>query len=123
MKILIADTTLLDDKLYSKQSHKTQPLPEAAHHLLGLNKPKLYPSSSTHVHSNWSRTATSVFKPQDTLVVLNKVDLVKSVELEGLGGDMLRGRCGGADVCVMSCKTGDGVDMFMKSLENMLRMM
>ena len=82
--------------------------------------------SHSPTQDSWSIGATDIFKSQDTLIVLNKVDLValeeggvpKSFDAEGL-----HRRCGGAEVCVMSCKTGEGVELFMKCLEKKLKIM
>lgn len=69
--------------------------------------------------------ATRVFKPDDTLVVLNKTDLLE--ERGHVWGDVdvgvFRERCEGARVCAMSCKTGDGVGVFMEELGELLKMM
>ena len=73
---------------------------------------------------NKETLATGTFKPEDTLVVLNKVDLIKPEE----GGTylerkMLQEKCEGAEVCTISCKTNEGVDLFMGHLQNILKTM
>lgn len=73
-----------------------------------------------------SEEASGIFKADDTLVVLNKIDLVQTVEgnvPSSFRADGLQEMCEGAQVCVMSCKTGDGVDVFMGHLEKMLTRM
>ena len=52
------------------------------------------------------------------------MDLVCSLEgRESLDAKWLSERCEEAKVCVMSAKTGEGVDTFMKTLEGMLKIM
>ncbi len=121
LKILIADSSLLDDFLSGKHNI-TQSLPATARYLLGLDSSTPLP----HTQDSWSRVAMDVFNPQDTLIVLNKVDLLESADgpvPDRFDTKRLHERCGGAEVCTMSCKTGKGVDLFMKSMEDMLRIM
>lgn len=91
--------------------------------LLGLNTNQI----SSTVHStaeNWSEGATGVFRAEDTLVVLNKVDLIKCEQgTLNFDMDVLRSKCEGAEVCGISCKTREGVDQFMKCMEKILKTM
>ena len=67
------------------------------------------------------------FGSDDTLVVMNKVDLVQASDhrnsLNVLDEGMLARQCEGAHVCHISCKTGEGVDSFMRKLEGKLKKM
>ena len=123
LKILISDiSTVPVQALQALQGLATPrdlSLPEVAQHLLALSD----------VNEEWSSGATDVFTPDDTLVVLNKVDLISSSEhARGTipeGNEELWRQCKevGTAVCYMSCKTGEGVDNFMTSLGEMLKNM
>lgn len=120
LKILIADSSLLVGAVRSLQ-HFTPSLPAMADRFLELDD-----VSAQTLHHNWSEGATGVFTPQDTLVVLNKTDLLDSSEGRepfGMEREFLQTMCEGADVCAMSCKTGEGVERFMGHFEKMLRIM
>lgn len=92
-------------------------LPAMAYYFLGLDNP------TPMNRDSWSEGITDIFKPDDTLVVLNKLDLLQSAEPGYLEVDVLQSKCEGAAMCVMSCKTGEGVDVFMGQLEKMLKKM
>ena len=112
LKILIADSSLMvEDILQQKAS-----LPAMAHRFLNLE--------DSVTQSFKEILATDTFKPEDTLVVLNKVDLIPSEEgVTCLKREKLQEKCEGAEVCTISCKTGQGVDLFMGHLQNILKTM
>lgn len=114
MKILIVDSSLMLESLLCSQESPS--LPAMARHVLGQD-----------LTGSWSEGTTQVFTAQDTLVVMNKTDLIQPASEGGVLGhlevDVLRRRCEDAEVCSMSCKTGEGVDIFMTCLERMLKKM
>lgn len=116
LKILIADVSSLSNLEESISTTIISPsLPNISKHLLRLTEDS---------DSNWCDGAIEVFRPDDTLVVMNKVDLVESSEhINTLDRELLRRQCEGAKVCHMSCKTGEGVDHFMRELELKLKKM
>lgn len=121
LKILIADSSLLMDNMTNNLHHMTPSLPSMASRFLGLRD-----GSARKLQHNWSKGTAGIFKPDETLVVLNKTDLIDAAEgreLFSLQRELLRTKCEGAEVCSMSCKTGEGVDIFMGHLEKMLRTM
>ena len=106
MKILIADQSNLETCVPIKMDLPN--LPILAKHLLHLQTSD----------SNWCGDANTVFRNDDTIVVMNKLDLVKVLDR-----DMLRRESDGAVFCHISCKTGEGVDHFLRALERMLHKM
>ena len=70
----------------------------------------------------WSEGASDMFTPDSTLVALNKKDLIEE-EVGQQMREVVRNNCGGAEICLMSCKTGDGMETFMGHLVEMLRSM
>ena len=111
LKILITDSSLLT---MNGLSHVTPSLPAVANQFLGL-------SEALVLSSGVGEGTTGIFKPGDTLVVLNKTDLLDSAAREIR--ELVQTRCEGAEVCAMSCKTREGVDTFMGQLGRMLKTM
>ncbi len=60
----------------------------------------------------------TIFNDDDTLVVLNKTDLV-SHDL----GNVCSSSGGGLKLCPLSCKTEEGVEEFLQQLKNILEKM
>jgi GTPase involved in cell partitioning and DNA repair len=106
LKVLVGDVTLLTDMM--DITVNTPSLPSLANHLLRL--------------VNSTDRYEGTFTPSNTLVVLNKTDLMDEEKRQQVW-EIFQSRCGGAGVCAMSCKTGDGVEVFMEHLEGMLRIM
>lgn len=114
LKILIIDSSLLMDMM---NLHQTTPsLPSMASQFLAQR-------DGSMLQHNCCNETTGIFRPDDTIVVLNKTDLMREREQFGLQRELLQTRCEGTEVCAMSCKTGEGVDVFMGHLEKMLRTM
>ena len=91
------------------QKNKDSSLSVVAHHLLESSQSPLSPDIG----------ATNIFRSDDTLVVLNKIDLLESA----CNSSCFDVKCEGAKVCTISCKTGGGIDQFMIHLKNMLKKM
>ena len=92
--------------------------------LLGLAPPPdTSQLGSEAPRTGWSEEASGVLGTEDTLLVLNKLDLVGRREEEEVGVEVLRSWCEGVELCSMSCKTGEGVEVFMSSLARMLEKM
>lgn len=120
MKILIADVSAISDLEASVYRHVLRSLPDMAKHLLFLS----FQRDSSEDSDNWSNEATEIFRPNNTIVVMNKVDLVNpSDSLPPLAGEIMQTHHEGAEICYMSCKTREGVDHFMKELKGMLKKM
>lgn len=117
LKILITDSSI-HHKFLSDQCHVTRHMTPS---LQAMTQQFLALDESDQ--SLQSEEAAGIFKADDTLVVLNKIDLVQGNVPSSFRAEGLQEMCEGAQVCVMSCKTGDGVDVFMGHLEKMLTRM
>lgn len=94
-------------------------LPDIAQQLLRLHTP------STASNNDCVYNATGVFSPSDTIVVMNKIDL-----LSLSGEDPSTTDCrhvthvaGGTPFCWISCKTGEGVQQFMEQFKDVLEIL
>ena len=122
LKILIADSSLFAESLIyinttSLWQNKT--LPDISKQLLELL------ASNTATTSEWIDKAVGVFMPSDTIVVMNKVDLLPSLRDE-LNAAVYGNKTHVADeipICWMSCKTGEGVEQFMQQFKSLLEIM
>lgn len=110
LKILIADSSLHVKKL-NNTSWQSLPVPDIAKEFLGLN---------TDAESDWVYKATRVFNPGDTIIVLNKTDLLLSCETTSADSKCISEE---VPVCWISCKTGEGIDQFMEQLKSLLEAM
>lgn len=99
LKILIADSSLLSLSFVRDSIHTQTTPTELARHLL-------------HPHS----LGEAVFNEDDTIVVLNKTDLLS----HDLG---LQYSGNGLKVCPLSCKTEEGVGGFLGQLKSILEKM
>jgi len=116
LKILISDISTVPANTLSALFTPTNSvsLPDIVTHLLHLN-------DSTHA---WSGEATRAFAPSDTIVLLNKTDLI------GFSGHVRHqppaenGETQASIHCAhVSCKTGEGIGDFMSALGEMLKSM
>ena len=120
MKILIADSSLLSTEFITDQLIYP--------HTLTSDLVRVLLTTGDGDHTHLSQSAgdsdgtSSVFNMEDTLVVLNKTDLLPPnllrewrTSCEEGGGEM--------KLCWLSCKTEDGVKEFMLQLRDTLEQM
>ena len=119
LKILIADSSLFAESLNTTSLWQNKTLPDISKQLLELL------ASNTATTSEWIDKAVGVFMPSDTIVVMNKVDLLPSLR-EELNAGVYGNKTHVADeipICWMSCKTGEGVEQFMQQFKSLLETM
>ncbi len=111
LKILISDISTVPPHILSSLTIHSDSikLADIAKHLLSLS------DSAT----DWTQRTTSAFKQEDTLVVLNKVDLVHPSQEAKATEEIEQWRLQKEErvpVNCISCKTCEGVDDFMSTL-------
>lgn len=115
LKILIADLSLLSETITPSFLLNPKFTPsDLAKTFLSSNL-EVYPSSSS---SNLTDSATSVFSEDNTIVVFNKMDLLSEEYMRELKTFCDNHRM---KICWMSCKTSDGIEIFMHQMKDMLK--
>ncbi len=105
LKILIADSSLLSSQLINDH----------------LCNPDTTPSDLAQLFLHPHNPAENVFNDHDTIVVLNKADLLSD-------GDVKQWHASISEeskikLCWMSCKTEEGVEGFLQQLKSILEKM
>lgn len=117
LKILIGDLSLLSNNILTS-NFLLKPELKPSHFAKMFLEPRFEFSCNSSQERSLLDSATSVFGMEDTLVVLNKTDLLSSHEGKELEAFS---REDGLKVCYLSCKTNDGMDAFMQQLKDMLK--